>query len=51
MIEERLAVAGGLERAAALVESVNRIAQPPMGPPCVDYHRLSPASTRGSSTG
>ncbi|MEU5632213.1 zeta toxin family protein [Streptomyces rishiriensis] len=39
--ERRLAVAGGLERAAALAEPVRRIAQPLMVPPGVDYHRLS----------
>ncbi|MEU0074097.1 zeta toxin family protein [Streptomyces sp. NPDC006332] len=39
--ERRLAVAGGLERAAALAEPVRRIAQPLTVPPGVDYHRLS----------
>ncbi|MFC9498407.1 zeta toxin family protein [Streptomyces sp. NPDC056982] len=39
--ERRLAVAGGLERAAALSEPVRRIAQPLTVPPGVDYHRLS----------
>jgi len=39
--ERRLAVAGGLERAAALAEPVRRIAQPLPVPPGVDYHRLS----------
>jgi pantothenate kinase-related protein Tda10 len=39
--ERRLAVAGGLERAAAMAEPVRRIAQPLMVPPGVDYHRLS----------
>lgn len=39
--ERRLAVASGLERAAALAEPVRRIAQPLMVPPGVDYHRLS----------
>ncbi|MEV8457685.1 zeta toxin family protein [Streptomyces sp. NPDC052095] len=41
--ERSLAVAGGLERAAALAEPVRRVAQPLVGPPGVDYHRLSPA--------
>ncbi|MFC9653999.1 MULTISPECIES: zeta toxin family protein [unclassified Streptomyces] len=39
--ERRLAVAGGLERAAALAEPVRRMARPLALPPGVDYHRLS----------
>ncbi|MFB7171633.1 zeta toxin family protein [Streptomyces sp. NPDC056254] len=44
--ERRLAVAGGLERAAALAEPVRRIAQPLTVPPGVDYHRLSASEHR-----
>ncbi|MGW9454219.1 zeta toxin family protein [Streptomyces sp. NPDC055632] len=41
--QQRLAVAGGMERAFALAEPVRRIAQPLPGSPGVDYHRLSPS--------
>ncbi len=43
---QRLMVSGGLERAFALSEPVRRIAQPLIGPPGVDYHRLSAAEHR-----
>ncbi|WP_327359839.1 zeta toxin family protein [Streptomyces sp. NBC_01304] len=44
--ERRLAVAGGLERAAALAEPVRRVAQVRSAPPGVDYHRLSAGEHR-----